>query len=355
MIPAVRESKPGHPSDFILERSVRVILHPSALILYMILRALLVCAATCTLAPSAIAQPYPAKPIRMVVPVPPGGSSDILARMIGARVTEAWGQPVVVENRPGANGNIGAELVARSAPNGYTLMLADMGNFTISPSLYQLPFDVIRDFSPVTIVSYSPHVLCVHPSVPANSVKALVALARAQPGKLNFATPLGSAPHLAGLMLAHRTGARWVYIPTKGNSESMLLVATGQSDALFGGLLAVLPHVKAGRLKPLAVSSEKRAPTVPDLPTIAEAGNLPGFVTGTWQGILGPARVPADVVARVNAEVVRIIKLPDIADKLSASGAYVVGNSPQEMGNQLAAEKERWAKLIRDTGFKLEQ
>jgi tripartite-type tricarboxylate transporter receptor subunit TctC len=302
----------------------------------------------------AAAQAYPAKPIRLVVPVPPSGSSDILARMVGAKLAEAWGQPVVVENRPGANGNIGAELVARAAPDGYTLMLSDMGNFTISPSLYKLSFDVLRDFAPVTIVSYSPHVLCLHPSVPANTVQALIALAKAQPGKLNYATPLGSAPHLAGLMLAHRTGARWEYIPTKGNSEAMLLVATGQSDLFVGGLLAVLPQLKSGRLKPLAISSEKRVATMPELPTVAEAGNLPGFVTGTWQGMVGPARMPADIVAKASAEVARIVKLPEISDRLSANGAYAVGNSPQEMGRQLAAEKDRWAKLIKDTGFKLE-
>ena len=213
---------------------------------------------------------------------------------------------------------------------------------------------MLRDFAPVTIVSYSPHVLCVHPSVPANTVQALVALAKAQPGKLNYATPLGSAPHLAGLMLAHRTGARWEYIPTKGNSEAMILVATGQSDLFVGGLLAVLPQLKSGRLKPLAISSEKRVPTVPELPTVAEAGNLPGFVTGTWQGMVGPSRMPADIVAKASAEVARIVKLPEISGRLSANGAYAVGNSPQEMGRQLAAERDRWARLIKDTGFKLE-
>jgi tripartite-type tricarboxylate transporter receptor subunit TctC len=313
----------------------------------------LLLAVLCAVAQPAGAQTYPAKPIRMVVPVPPSGSSDILARLIGARLAEAWGQPVVVENRPGANGNIGAELVARAAPDGYTVMMTDVGNLSISPSLYQLPFDVISDFAPVTIVSYSPHMLLVHPSVPANSVKALIALARAQPGKLNYATPLGSAPHLAGLMLAHRAGVRWEYIPVKGNSLAMVLVATGEADLFVGGLLAMLPHVKSGRLKALAVSSERRAPSAPDLPTIAEAANLPGFVTGTRQGILAPARVPAAIMTRLNAEVVRIIRLPDIAKSLSASGADVVGNSPAEMGNLIQSEKERWAKLIRETGFKL--
>jgi tripartite-type tricarboxylate transporter receptor subunit TctC len=304
--------------------------------------------------PQAAAQPYPSKPIRLVVPVPPSGSSDILARLVGARLTEAWGQPVVVENRPGANGNIGAEVVARSAPDGYTLMMTDLGNLSISPSLYKLTFDVVSDFSPVTIVSYSPHMLLVHPSVPVKTVKDLIALARQQPGKLNYATPLGSAPHLAGLMLAHRAGLRWEYIPAKGNSEAMVLVATGQSDLFVGGLLAMLPHVKSGRLRALAVSSEQRVPSAPELPTLAEAAGLPGFVTGTRQGMFGPARVPADVVAKLNAEVVRIIRLPEVTKALTASGAEVVGNSPQEMGKLFLAEKERWAKLIRETGFRLQ-
>jgi tripartite-type tricarboxylate transporter receptor subunit TctC len=303
---------------------------------------------------SAPAQDYPVKPIRMIVPVPAGGSSDILARMIGSKIAEAWGQQVVVDNRPGANGNIGAEIVSRASPDGYTLMMTDLGNLSISPSLYKLPFDVVRDFSPVTIVSYSPHMLLVHPGVPAKSVKELVALARARPGELNYATALGSAPHLAGLMFAHRTGIRWEYVPTKGGAESLLLVATGQAQALFGGLLAMLPHVKSGRLRALAVSSEQRVPSAPELPTIAEAGALPGFVTGTRQGLFTPARVPEKLIARLNAEVVRIVRLPEVVKQLTRSGAEPVGNSRQEMARLFASEKARWAGLIRETGFKLQ-
>ncbi len=309
--------------------------------------------ASAVLCAAALAQGYPARPVRIVVPAPPGGSSDILARLVGARVTEAWGQPVVVENRPGANGNIGAELVARAAPDGYTLMMTDAGNLAISASLYALPFDGIGDFMPVTIVSYSPHVLCVHPSVPVKGATELIALARARPGALNYATALGSAPHLAGLMLSHRTGVRWEYIPTKGGAESMRLVATGESDVLFGGLLAVLPHRASGRLKALAVSSENRVPAAPDLPTLIEAAGLPGFETGTRQALFAPARVPPEIVSRLNAEIARVLKLPDIAGRLAASGAYAVGNSAQDMSRQFAAEKERWARLIRETGFRL--
>jgi len=315
-------------------------------------------AALCAAFPTgaAYAQAFPAKPIRIVVPFAPGGTSDILARVIGAKMTENWRHQVLVDNRPGASGNIGAEFVARAAPDGYTVVLMDVGNLSISPSIFpKLPFDIIKDFAPVTAISYSPHLLATHPSVPVKSVKELVALAKARPGGLNVgSTGLGSAPHMAGLLFAHRTGIKWVYIPAKGGAQSILDVASGQADLLFNGMLATLPHVQSGRLKLIAISSEQRVPALPDTPTVAEAGNLPGFVTGSWQGMLAPAKTPADVVARVNGEVVRIITLPDIKEKLSATGAYPIGNSPREFGEWLAASKDRWAKLIKDTGFKLE-
>ncbi|MBM3356137.1 MAG: tripartite tricarboxylate transporter substrate binding protein [Betaproteobacteria bacterium] len=318
----------------------------------------LLAAALCAAFPmgAAHAQAFPAKPIRIVVPFAPGGTSDILARVIGAKMTENWRHQVLVDNRPGASGNIGAEFVARAAPDGYTVVLMDVGNLSISPSIFpKLPFDIIKDFAPVTAISYSPHLLATHPSVPVKTVKELVALAKARPGGLNVgSTGLGSAPHMAGLLFAHRTGIKWVYIPAKGGAQSILDVASGQADLLFNGMLATLPHVQSGRLKLIAISSEQRVPALPDTPTVAEAGNLPGFVTGSWQGMLAPAKTPADVVARVNAEVVRIITLPDIKEKLSATGAYPIGNSPREFGEWLAASKDRWAKLIKDTGFKLE-
>lgn len=316
------------------------------------------CAALAALAfvQPAYAQTYPAKPIRIVVPFAPGGTSDILARLIGAKMTENWGQQVIVDNRPGASGNIGADLVAKSPPDGYTTVLMDVGNLSISPSIFpKLPFDILRDFAPVTAISYSPHLLCVHPSVPVKTVKELIALAKASPGKLNYgSTGLGSAPHMAGLLFSYRTGVKWVDIPAKGGAQSIMDVATGEADLLFNGMLATLPHVKSGRLKLIAISSEKRVPALPDTPTVAEAGNLPGFVTGSWQGMLAPAKTPTDTVARINSEVVRIITLPDIKEKLSTTGAYPIGNSPRAFGEWLAESKERWAKLIKATGFKLE-
>ena len=302
------------------------------------------------------AQSFPAKPIRIVVPFAPGGTSDILARLIGAKLNESWGQTVIVDNRPGATGNIGADLVAKSPPDGYTTVLMDVGNLSISPSLYpKLPFDILKDFAPVTTISYSPHLLCTHPSVPVKTVKELVALAKAKPGKLNYgSTGLGSAPHLAGLLFSYRTGVKWVDIPAKGGAQSIIDVASGEADVLFNGMLATLPHVKSGRLKLIAISSDKRVPALPETPTVAEAGNLPGFVTGSWQGMLAPARTPPELVNRINAEVVRIITQSDTRQKLVDTGAYPIGDTPQQFGQWLAESKERWAKLIKATGFKLD-
>jgi tripartite-type tricarboxylate transporter receptor subunit TctC len=317
---------------------------------------LVFCCFLSALASQALAQTYPAKPIRIIVPFPAGGTSDILTRLIGAKLTESWGQPVLADNRPGANGNIGADVVARAAADGYTLALMDVGNLAISPSVFaKMPFDIIRDFSPVTVVSYSPHILATHPSMPVKTVKELITLAKAQPGKLNYATGVGGAPHMAGLMFAYRSGINWVYVPTKGGFANILIVTTGEADLLFNGMLATLPHTKSGRLRLIAVSSDKRFPSLPDTPVVAETPGLEGFVTGSWQGVLAPAKTPPEVVARLQTEIARIIHQPDMKEKLSSQGADPIGNSPAEMAKWLAAEKDRWAKLIKATGFKLEQ
>ena len=239
------------------------------------------------------AQSYPSKPIRIIVPYPAGGTSDILARSVGQKLSEAWGQPVIVENKPGANGNVGADMVAKAAPDGYTLLLADIGSLAISPSVYPtLPFDPVKDFAPVTMVAYSPHILVVHPSVPVSSVKELVALAKTKPGKLNFAiSGLGGAPHLAGVDFALRTGIDWVYIPYKGGAQAIADVAGGQADVTLNGMLASYPLVKGDKLKLLAVSSARRMSAIPDVPTIAESG-VPGFESGSWQGVIAPAGTP---------------------------------------------------------------
>src|ERR687884_865553 len=262
----------------------------------------------CALAALAHAQSYPSKPIRFIVPYAAGGTSDILARQIGPKLSEAWGQPVVVENKPGANGNVGADFVAKSTPDGYTLLLTDLGGLVISASVYaQLPFNPSKDFTPVAMVSYSPHVLAVHPSVPVKSVKELISHAKANPGKLNFAVSgIGGAPQLAGIEFAQRTGVQWTYIPYKGGSDAVAAVAAGQADVLFNGMLATWPTVQGGRLRALAISSAQRMPSAPETPTVAEQG-LQDFETGSFQGMVGPHGIPRETVTKLNAELNRVL------------------------------------------------
>ena len=303
----------------------------------------------------ACAQAYPARPIRIVVPYPPGGTSDILARSVGDKLGAALGQPIVVDNKPGANGNVGADFVAKAAPDGYTLLLADIGALAISPSVYPtLPFDPARDFAPVSLVAYSPHILVVNPGVPAQSVQELVALAKAKPGKLNFAiSGVGGAPHLAGVEFALRTGVKWEYIPYKGGSQAIADVAGGQADVTLNGMLATYPLVKGGKLRLLGVSSAQRMSAIPDVPTIAESG-LPGFETGSWQGVVAPAGTPREVVARLNTEIGRILGAPEMREKLGVQGAEVRTNTPEQFGSFIRAEMARWAKVVKDANVKVE-
>jgi len=301
------------------------------------------------------AQTYPAKPIRIVVPYAPGGTSDILARQIGPKLTEAWGQPVVVENKPGANGNVGADFVAKSAPDGYTLLLTDLGGLVISASVYpKLPFDPSKDFSPVVMVSYSPHVLAVHPSVKANNVTELIALAKANPGKLNFAVSgIGGAPQLAGIEFAQRTGVQWTYIPYKGGSDAVTGVAGGQAEVLFNGMLATWPSVTGGRLRALGISSSQRVPAAPDTPTVAEQG-LPGFETGSFQGVVGPAGIPKDTIAKLNGELVKVLNTAEMKERFAKQGTEVRTGTPESFGRWLATEQAKWAKVVRESGVKFD-
>jgi tripartite-type tricarboxylate transporter receptor subunit TctC len=298
---------------------------------------------------------WPAKSIRVLVGAPPGGTSDILTRLVGAKLTETWGQQVISDPRPGANGNIAVEMMVRSPPDGYTLMLMDIGNLSISPSLYtKLPFDVIRDITPVTTVTFSPYLLTTHPSVPVKSVSDLIALAKANPGKLNVPVGLGSAIHLSTLAMQQRVGTNWTYIPTKGGQSSVLSVMTGDGDFLFMGVLQTWVHVKSGKLKLIAVSSETREPTFPQVPTVGETPGLAGFSAGSWQGILGPAKLPADIVNKLHNEVRRIIALPDINEKMTSQGSRPQAKTPQETSQWIAAEKDKWMKVVKESGLKLE-
>ncbi len=318
--------------------------------------------ATACAAPLAYAQntapasaQWPVKPIRVIVPYPAGGTSDILTRMIGAKLTESWGQQVIADSRPGANGNIAVEMLARSAPDGYTLTLMDVGNLSISPSMYtKLPFDIMRDLVTITTVTFSPYLLTTHPSVPVKTVTELIALAKKVPGKLNAPVGLGSNIHMSTLELQQRVNTKWTYIPTKGGQSSVMSVMTGDGDFLMMGVLQTWVHVKSGKLKLIAVSSEQREPMFPQVPTIAETPGLEGYSTGSWQGIIGPAKLPPDIINKTYNEVKRIIALPDVGDKLIAQGSRPQAKTPQEFGKWLGAEKEKWAKVVKESGYKIE-
>lgn len=296
---------------------------------------------------------WPSKPIRIVVPYPPGGSSDIIARSISQPLSEALGQPVIVENKPGANGNLGADYVAKSKPDGYTLLLCDVGALAISPSVYtKLPFDPSKDLRGVTMLAYSPHLLVVHPSVQANSLKELIALSKKS--DINFAvTATGSAPHLAGVALERASGARWQYVPYKGGVQAVQDTVAGQTQVLMNGMLATLPHVQSGKLKVLGVSKSTRMPLIGDVPTIAEQG-VTGFESGTWQGVRVAKGTPDAIVQRLNKELITVIRSADIRSRLAGQGAEVVTMAPAEEEQFFGKERVRWAKVVADAGIKLD-
>jgi tripartite-type tricarboxylate transporter receptor subunit TctC len=298
-------------------------------------------------------QAWPAKPIRIIVPYPPGGSSDIIARAISQPLSEALKQPVIVENKPGANGNLGADFVAKSAPDGYTLLLCDTGALAISPSVYtRLQFDPSKDLRGVTMLAYSPHLLVVHPSVPANNLKELVALS--QKTQLNFAvTAMGSAPHLAGVAVERASNAKWQYIPYKGGSQAITDTVGGQTQVLMNGMLATLPFVQNGQLKILGVSKATRMPLIGNVPTLQEQG-ITGFESGTWQGILVAKNTPAAVVTRLNTELIKVIRSPEIRARLSGQGAEVATMSPTEQDAFFNQERKRWAAVVAAAGIKLD-
>jgi tripartite-type tricarboxylate transporter receptor subunit TctC len=310
--------------------------------------------AACAASVAALAQDYPTRPIRLVVPYAAGGTSDILARQIAPRLSEAFGQPVVVENRTGANGNVGADFVAKSAPDGHTLLITDLGGLVISASVYKLAFDPSKDFTPILMVSYSPHVMAVHPSVPVRNVQELVDYARKNPGKLNFAVSgIGGAPHLAGIEFAQRMGVQWAYIPYKGGSDAVSAVAGGQADVLFNGMLATWPSVQGGRMRALGISAKRRVPSAPDTPTIAEQG-LPGFETGSFQGVVGPAGIPGAVVSKLNGALTRILNTEDMKQRFAKLGTEVRTDTPDSLGQWLRVEQARWAKVVKESGAKFD-
>ena len=305
-------------------------------------------AATLAAAPAA-AQTWPNRPLRIIVPYPPGGTSDIIARALSEPLAQALKVSVVVENKPGANGNTGADLVAKTADEGHTFLLADLGSLAISPSVFaKLPFDPSKDLRGVTMLAYSAHLLVVHPSVPANNLKELVALSKT--AKLNFAiSGIGGANHLAGVAVQQATGAVWEYIPYKGGSQALGDMIAGQSQVMMNGMLATLPHVQSGKLKLLGVSRSSRVPLLPDAPTIAEMG-VAGFESGSWQGVMLPANVFTAIVNRLASELTSIIRSPEVRARLTAQGAEVYTMTPAETGVFFERERKNWAAVVAKGG-----
>ncbi|HXZ55098.1 MAG TPA: tripartite tricarboxylate transporter substrate binding protein [Burkholderiales bacterium] len=307
------------------------------------------------IAAGASAQTYPNHPIRLVVPFPPGGTTDILAREVGERLTATLGQPVVIDNRAGAGGNIGADIVAKAPPDGYTLLMATVGTHAINASLYRkLPYDHIKDFAPVVLVAGVPNVLVVTPSLPVHSVAELIRLAKEKPGQLNFASSgNGTSIHLSGELFKTMAGVDMTHVPYKGSAFALTDLMAGQVQLMFDNLPSSLPHIKAGKLRAIAVTSSQRAPALPDVPTIAESG-LPGFEASAWFGIVAPAGTPAAIVSRINADVNQWLRSPEAADKLLAQGAIAAGGTPEQFVAHIRAETDKWARVVKASGAKVD-
>ncbi len=304
--------------------------------------------------PLVLAQPYPSKPVRMIVPFTAGGPSDITARIIAQKLTEAWGQQVVIENRTGASGTIGTELVAKAPPDGYTVLSSASAHVIVPSILPKVPYDAIRDFVPVTVVMSSPLLLVVTPTLPVRNIKEFIALAKARPGELSFASSgSGSSTHLTSELLKSVTGTKMIHVPYKGQSQALTDVISGQIPFMFNSLPPVIGFVKAKRLRVLAITSEKRSAQLPDIPTFAESG-YKEFVTGSWYAVWLPAKTPEAIVTRLNTEIVRIVNLPDVRNRIVELGGEPVANSPAAFNAFQKTEMARWAKVIRDSGAKAE-
>ena len=304
---------------------------------------------------AAHAQTYPTKPIRMVLPFPPGGTTDILGRVAAQKLTEALGQQVIPDNRPGASGNIGTEQVAKAPPDGYTLVTAPGSTLTIHPSLYaKLGFDPLKDFAPVTIIAAVPNLLVVHPSLPVRTVKELIALAKARPDQLNYAsTGAGQSTHLSMELFKSMAGVKITHVPYKGSAPAVTDLIGGHVSLMFDNMPSALPHAKAGKLRGIAVSTLKRAAVTPELPTVAESG-LPGFEVNVWFGVLAPAGTPRDIVQRLHGVLVKALQSPDVRERLSTQGAEPVGNTPEQFTAQMKADLVKWAKVVKAANIKLD-
>jgi tripartite-type tricarboxylate transporter receptor subunit TctC len=337
---------------------VRILLHLASRLCRLAAFAFSVVAGAClTLLPGApaLAQNYPARPVKMVVPFPPGGSLDIAGRLIAQKLTDAWGQAVVVENKPGAGGNIGADFVAKSPPDGYTILLGALSTHAVNPSLYaKMPYDAAKDFAPITLIAVTPNVLVVNAASPVNTVKEFIAYAKANPGKLAFGSGSnGSAGHLAGELFKVDTGTDMVHIPFKGGAPALQALLAGDTQLMFDNLANSMQQVKAGKLKALAVTTAKRSSLVPELPTMSEAG-VPGFDISTWFGLMAPAGTPPDVIAKWNADLVKVLNSPDMRERMTAQGAEAMPTTPAEFSAFIARELDKYARIVKASGAKVD-
>ena len=319
-----------------------------------ITRTLVVVVALMSACAAAFAQNYPARPIRLILGFAPGGSTDLVARVVGQKMAESWGQQVVVDNRPGANGMIGADLVAKANPDGYSLLISSIGPMAINASLYKMPYDIVTEFAPITYTGNVTNLLVVHPTVPVTNVKELIALAKAQPGKLTFGSSgTGGAPHMAVELFKILAKVNVIHIPYKGGGPAMADLVGGQISGSFASMPSSIPFVRAGKLRALAVTAPKRSAAEPQVPTISEAG-IPGFSVLDWQGLFTTGKTPPDVVNKLNAEVVRILALPDVVEKLAPAGVEIQTSTPKEWGDFVKSEIAKWAKVVKEAGVKVE-
>lgn len=308
----------------------------------------------CGIAGTAFAQGaanYPTKPVRFIAPFPPGGSTDLLARLVAQKLTEAWGQQVIVENRGGAAGTIGVEAAARAAPDGYTIVMGHVGTFGVNPTLYpKLSYDAVRDFSPITVLATVPNGMAVHPSLPVKTARDFIALAKARPGELLYASGgSGSASHLAGEYFKLLTKINMVHVPYKGTAPAMISMISGETTMTITGMVALGPHVKSNRLKLLGVATMKRLSIAPEVPTIHESG-VPGYDANQWYGVLTQAAVPRDIVNKLHADIVKVMMRPDVKERLAADGAEAVANTPEQFAAHIQAEIARWAPVVKASG-----
>lgn len=303
---------------------------------------------------AARAEGYPDRPVRVLVPFPAASATDVLARTIGQKLSEKWRQPVVIDNRPGAGGNLGTELAAKSPADGYTILMGTVAN-AISTTLYKkLSYNFVKDFDPVTLVATTPLVLVANPKFPGNSVKDVINFAKAKPGELNFSSGgTGTSNHLAGEMLKSMTGINMVHVPYKGTPAAYSDLLSGQVSLMFDNIVAVMPHIKAGSLKPIAVTSAQRVPSLPEVPTVAESG-VPGFNAVSWIGALVPAGTPQDIVAKLNTDLVAVLNMPDVKERLAASGAELKPSTPAQLAEHIRTEIDKWGKAVKSSGAQAE-